>query len=253
MMKEEMELDLEMDEEFKAYDEAQEQQNVRELNATDAEDAKSSTYLVEDEPIDRFEPDPRNVAIYLRGVDDLSTDQVRTYANNSENLVSVEWIDDTSCNLVMNSVENAQALAGELLLEDTLESLNHRTLLKAKPLVQDEKTVDSLFIRIATEDDIKRRGARFRSQYYKVYGHKGHEISQERVEARKELKERMSRSGGDGRSVFERLGNRVSRSERRRDRRSASPVRERSASPVQHDIPERLKQRLGKKQEKKEE
>ena len=58
----------------------------------------------------------------------------------------------------------------------------------------------------------------------------------------------MSKNGGDGRSVFERLGNRVTegrpRGRGRRERRSS-----RSASPIKRDIPDHLKQRLGSRRD----
>ncbi|RCI05750.1 hypothetical protein CU098_013204 [Rhizopus stolonifer] len=235
-----MELDLDLDDELEKYTLLQDEQELKESIHDD-------NYLVEDEPEDRFAPTSRNYAIHVRGVDDMSTEDVKAYVNDPEDLSNIEWIDDTSCNLVLKSETAAKQLASELV-EESLDSFDHKTLLKAKPFIRGDKAVNELFIRIATEDDIKRRGSRYRSQYYKIYGSRDNQFSQQRVDARKEQQERMNRNGGDGRSVFERLGNRV---ERRRDSRSASPVRARSASPIQ-DIPDRLKQRLGKRQEEEE-
>lgn len=58
---------------------------------------ESNIQLVADEPMDRFEALPRPTAIYLYGVNEMSTEDVKTYAGRPEALQKVEWIDDSSC------------------------------------------------------------------------------------------------------------------------------------------------------------
>lgn len=58
---------------------------------------ESNIQLVADEPMDRFEALPRPTAIYLYGVNEMSTEDVKTYAGRPETLQKVEWIDDSSC------------------------------------------------------------------------------------------------------------------------------------------------------------
>lgn len=149
-------------------------------------------------------------------------------------------------NLVFDTAENAKKMAESILVEAT--DMDHKTLQKAKPFVSDDITCDQLSIRIATDEDIKRQGARERSRYYKIYGIQNEKLPKDKAEARRELIDRMSKNGGDGRSVFERLGNRVTegrpRGRGRRERRSS-----RSASPIKRDIPDHLKQRLGSRRD----
>lgn len=231
---------------------------------------ESNVQLVADEPMDRFEALPRPTAIYLHGVNEMSTEDVKTYAGRPETLQKVEWIDDSSCknapsffffisssihsflmiyilgNLVFDTAEDAKKVAESILIEVT--DMDHITLQKAKPFVSDDITCDQLSIRIATDEDIKRQGARERSRYYKIYGIQNEKLPKDKAEARRELIDRMSKNGGDGRSVFERLGNRVTeerpRGRGRRERRSS-----RSASPIKRDIPDHLKQRLGSRRD----
>ncbi|CEG71855.1 hypothetical protein RMATCC62417_07516 [Rhizopus microsporus] len=234
--KEVMDLDLELEQEL-THDDVQ---------VPEEPIIESNIQLVADEPMDRFEALPRPTAIYLYGVNEMSTEDVKTYAGRPEALQKVEWIDDSSCNLVFDTAEDAKKVAESILIEAT--DMDHKTLQKAKPFMSDDITCDQLSIRIATDEDIKRQGARERSRYYKIYGIQNEKLPKDKAEARRELIDRMSKNGGDGRSVFERLGNRVTeerpRGRGRRERRSS-----RSASPIKRDIPDHLKQRLGSRRD----
>ncbi|KAI8982357.1 hypothetical protein BDF20DRAFT_809652, partial [Mycotypha africana] len=170
-----------------------------------------------DSPYDQFEALPRPTAIFLHGVDNLSTDDIKGYVN-SPLLSKLEWINDSSCNLVCNTPEEATEIAQSLLEDGSqIQTLDHRTLLPAKPfIVENSKDnqpsrVETLSIRMATDEDIKERGARLRSRYYMIHGVDGQELSKERQEARKLHVDRMKRNGGDGRDVFSRLGKKVER------------------------------------------
>lgn len=199
--------------------------------------------LVGDEPFDRFEALPRPTALFLHGVDDMSTDDITAYVN-SPLVTKIEWINDSSCNLACATPEEALAVAATLL--PTPQTLDHRTLVPAKPFTKptedDQKTTIALFVRISTDEDVKERGARERSRYYMLHGSIDQPVTKERRESRREHLERMQKNGGDGRDVFSRLGNKVkSRS------RSRSPERDsaRVSKPRNRDIPDRLKSRLG--------
>ncbi|KAG2198968.1 hypothetical protein INT47_013152 [Mucor saturninus] len=205
--------------------------------------------LVADEEIDRFEALPRPTALFLHGVDDMSTKDITSYCNHPL-LQKVEWINDSACNLAFATREQAQEALQSLLLDPSVE-VQHRQLVAAKPYVKEDVTHE-LFIRISTDEDVKERGARTRSRYYLIHGVEEDEstISEERKEARKSHRERMAKSGGDGRSVFSRLGKTVDRRslspDAQRERRSLSPNHRRQEEDnVVREIPSHLKSRLG--------
>lgn len=202
--------------------------------------------LVADETVDRFEALPRPSALFLHGVDDMSTDDIMAYVNTPL-VTKVEWINDSSCNLVCATPDDALAVASALL--PMPQELDHRTLVPVKPFIKtidndDQNITNALFVRISTDEDVKERGARERSRYYMLYGSKDQPVTAERAEARREHLQRMQKNGGDGRDVFSRLGNKATPSSRSRSR---SP--ERNSGRITHsrnrDIPDRLKSRLG--------
>ncbi|KAL9542637.1 hypothetical protein MBANPS3_008516 [Mucor bainieri] len=241
-----MDLDLELDAELERELAADLEPSTTQPTA----DVKPSldTMLVSDEPVDRFEALPRPSAIFLHGVDDMSTADITTYAN-SPLLVKVEWINDSSCNLAFKTAEDALQVA-HTLLSQPVPALDHRTLVPAKPFGS-----HPLSVRIATDHDVKERGARERSRYYLLHGVEDQPLSDDRKEARKAHVERMQKNGGDGRHVLSRLGSRVPPAERRsssrnsRDRsRSPTSIHDRSIKrdrSVEREIPDRLKSRLG--------
>src|SRR5579859_2518387 len=113
--------------------------------------------------------DPSQVrpdAIHLRGVDNLSTDDVKLYASTiyPSSDFKVEWIDDTSLNIVFHSLEIATS-ALLAFSSPHIEELPPTTLRPAKPLTG-EKTIEGLKVRIALMGDKKERGARDRSRWY---------------------------------------------------------------------------------------
>lgn len=208
------------------------------------EEIRSSVQLVGDEDVDRFEALPRPTALFLHGVDDMSTKDITKYCNHVS-LEKVEWINDSACNLAFTTSEQAQEALKALVAGENI-TVDHRALVPAKPFVNEQDISQELFIRVSTDEDVKERGARQRSRYYLIHGVEDDKtISVERQEARKEHRERMTKSGGDGRSVFSRLGGKVER------RRSLSPSRKaerRSLSPSEREereIPSHLKSRLG--------
>ncbi|KAK4518368.1 C2 domain-containing protein [Mucor velutinosus] len=241
-----MDLDLELDAELERELAADLESSTTAPQATKELDVKPKLdmMLVGDEPTDRFEALPRPTAIFLHGVDEMSTTDITTYTN-SPLLVKVEWINDSSCNLAFKTKEDASQVA-QTLLSQPVPALDHRTLVAAKPFQN-----HPLSIRIATDEDIKERGARERSRYYLLHGVEDQPLSEDRREARKAHVERMQKNGGDGRDVFSRLGSKVPPVERRSSRnRSRSPARSEGRSikrerSVEREIPNHLKSRLG--------
>lgn len=108
----------------------------------------------------------RYEAVHVRGVDNLSTDDVQLYGSTlfPSFEFKVEWIDDTSLNLVYESPEVATS-ALQALSSAHIEQLPTSTLRPAKTLTG-EKSIEGLKVRIAFNGDKKERGARDRSRWY---------------------------------------------------------------------------------------
>lgn len=243
-----LELDAQLEAELIADLETTADNNINNNTTTTTEiDVKPSfdEMLVGDELVDRFEALPRRTAIFLHGVDDMSTADITKYAD-SPLLTKVEWINDSSCNLAFKTEQDALQVA-QTLLSQPVPELDHRTLVAAKPFEN-----HTLSIRISTDEDVKERGARERSRYYLLHGVEDQPLSEVRKEARKAHLERMQKNGGDGRDVFSRLGARKepTPNERRSRDRSRSPTRNGNRSvkrerSVEREIPQHLKSRLG--------
>jgi Nuclear cap-binding protein subunit 3 len=111
----------------------------------------------------------------MRGVDNLSTDDVRLFTTTlySSFEFKVEWIDDTSLNLVYESADIATS-ALQALSSAHIEQLPLTTLRPAKTLAG-EKTIEGLKLRIAFVGDKKEKGARDRSRWYLFNPHPSEE------------------------------------------------------------------------------
>ena len=118
----------------------------------------------------------RGEAIHMRGVDNLSTDDVTAYVNSlypDVEFVKLEWIDDTSLNIVYESADIA-ITALEVLAAPHIDYIPSTALRPAKSL-QGEKPIDGLKVRIAFVSDKKERGARDRSRWYLFNPHPNEE------------------------------------------------------------------------------
>ncbi|CDH55641.1 predicted protein [Lichtheimia corymbifera JMRC:FSU:9682] len=215
------------------------------------------------EPGSDIDSTHRPEAILLQGVDEMKTRDIRVYCQDLP-LDKIEWINDTSCNLVFANAEVAKEAAEALLVNDVNDPLSATVLRKAKPFTdpKSERTHD-LHIRMATKEDVKEKGSRDRSRFYLLYGEGTHDFDEfdayekardrannkqegheggdgddgsngqqggdilSRLGARRERKMR-SDSQAAGKSVFERLGK---RDESRPSRRPRDHHRRRSLSP----------------------
>ncbi|KAL7269611.1 hypothetical protein RUND412_007714 [Rhizina undulata] len=121
--------------------------------------------------------------IHLRGVDNMSTDNVKAFASEhfkEAAVVKVEWIDDTSCNLIYATPELAlQALHAFQTQSGKLPLLALRTS-KPAPSHPDSH----LQVRLAKLTDRKEKGARERSRYYLF--HPEDDIGEQRERLRRE-------------------------------------------------------------------
>lgn len=118
--------------------------------------------------------EPQWEKIHLRGVDDLSTDHIRTFANDyfEDATPYVQWVDDTSANLVYKDKNIArQAMLNFIVESDNVTSeeiaQNPFVLRTAKKLVINEGCM--LTLRVAMMGDRKRRNAKDASRYYLMH------------------------------------------------------------------------------------
>ena len=146
--------------------------------------------------------------IHIRGVDDLTTNDIRAFSSEhftSHQPSQIEWIDDTSANIVFDSSDVAiDALHHFTLQSDgdtgSLHTLQLRT---AKPLSTHPSSV--LLVRIAISTDQKRPRAYEASRFYMM--HPEHDP--------RERRRRNGRSDGDYRR--RRYGNHEHRRKRKDD------------------------------------
>src|ERR1700685_194490 len=152
------------------YEETQLQQRADPVPASDPQEEIKPTetgYPQIQLSADNVDPSQvRTDAIHLRGVDNLSTGDVQLYVSTLYPSFEskIEWIDDTSLNVVYESADIATTTLQTLSL-NPVEELEVTTLRPAKPLVG-EKSIEGLKVRIAFMGDKKERGARDRSRWY---------------------------------------------------------------------------------------
>ena len=121
--------------------------------------------------IDRVVPDQHleSEKVYIRGLDNLTTNDIRTYAHEHFPVaqhVKVEWIDDSSANIVYADEDTAaEALRAFAAVEErgfdaaTATTLRPARRLSTNPAVE-------LAVRLATVTDVKKPRAHEASRFY---------------------------------------------------------------------------------------
>lgn len=106
--------------------------------------------------------------VHLRGLDNLTTKDIEAFAaeySTTEVFEKVEWIDDSSANLVYSSSEAARQALTHFSIEDiSMSELPLLQMIPAKPFPAHPDT--RLEVRVATMGDRKQAGARERSRFY---------------------------------------------------------------------------------------
>jgi hypothetical protein len=138
--------------------------------------------------------------IHIRGLDNLSTDDVKALASEHYGPVKrVEWIDDESANLIFLSDSAAQdallALSAVPMTDPTSLPLGETVL--AKPL--SSKPDVSLHIRLALLSDKKAPGAASRSRYYLFHPEQDPEERRRQREQRYRTRDRNDYRSGSHR------------------------------------------------------
>lgn len=159
----------------------------------------------------------QNEKIHIRGVDELTTDDIKQFATghfSAEEPARVEWIDDTSANIIYSSPEvGAQALSAftQVNAEEDASALPELRLRSAKALNSHPDSV--LQVRTAVKTDRKKSRAYEASRFYLM-----HPEHDPREKLRRELADRRRQDGdsSDGDYRRRRFDGRELR--RRRDR-----------------------------------
>lgn len=161
-----MNIDMEIDPEVARMQAEAEAINARAQQQ--AEEAAQNEVMngIEEAP-EEGEVDPNAIVphkVHLRGLDDLTTrkieDGVREVCN-TELYRRLQWIDDTSANIIFDTEEAAADALAALSAEDEIEPLNLRPV---KPL--EALGGVQLQARMAIEADVKAPGAKDRSRFY---------------------------------------------------------------------------------------
>lgn len=136
--------------------------------------------------------------IHIRGVDTLHTDDIKAYVKaHYGNVDRVEWIDDSTANLVFNSEPTARDAVVALSAIDISDAtaLGVGETVPAKSL--EGKPEISLHIRFATQADKKQAGAALRSRYYLLHPeHDPEERRRRHQENRTRYRDRDHRGSG---------------------------------------------------------
>ncbi|EHK15158.1 uncharacterized protein TRIVIDRAFT_51460 [Trichoderma virens Gv29-8] len=141
--------------------------------------------------------------IHIRGLDNLHTDDIKAYVKaHYGNVDRVEWIDDSTANLVFNSEPTAREAIVALSAIDIADAtaLSIGETIPAKAL--EGKPEVSLQVRFATLADRKQAGAALRSRYYLLHPeHDPEERRRRYQENRSRYRDRDHdhRGGGGGR------------------------------------------------------
>ncbi|CDM27122.1 hypothetical protein DTO013E5_4302 [Penicillium roqueforti] len=153
--------------------------------------------------------------VHVRGVDEMTTENIKQFARDcsGQEPVRVEWIDDTSANLVFSSAEiGLQALTAltQVAEEEDASTLPPLRLRSAKLLSSHPDSV--LQVRSAVKSDRKQARAHEKSRFYLM-----HPEHDPRERLRQEFADRRrSDDAGDGDYSRRRFDDREHR--RRRDR-----------------------------------
>lgn len=112
----------------------------------------------------------RPEAIHIEGVDDMSTADVQQFVKNylGKEFFKIEWINDTSLNVVFRIPEKAEQALTALTPEDLPVPMELTTSRGTKEVPGKPDT--KLSVRMAIDSDKKERNARSKSKYYLMHG-----------------------------------------------------------------------------------
>jgi hypothetical protein len=188
--------------------------------------------------------------VHLRGVDNLDTPSVEQFAKqyySMDKFVRVEWVDDTSVNLIYDTpVAADEALQAFTDTErHDLAHLQPLVVRYAKKFATAEKPNEAveLRVRLATTGDVKRKGARDASRFYL--------LNPDKDPRERKLRERRQRprraSDEDGEYTRRRFDDREHKRRRQDDTFDASMYDEDTMATSADDQDRRKRVRFGQR------
>ncbi|KAK2812530.1 hypothetical protein FQN49_008356 [Arthroderma sp. PD_2] len=144
--------------------------------------------------------EPQLEKVHIRGVDELTTDDIKRFASEYFTLEEpqrIEWIDDTSANIIYSSAEMGAKALSELTqenVEDAGPSSHSLRLRTAKALSSHPDSV--LQVRTAVKSDRKKHRAHEASRFYLM--HPEHDPRERMRSEFSGRRRRGSRGDGDG-------------------------------------------------------
>ncbi|KAL4898185.1 hypothetical protein BDV59DRAFT_166351 [Aspergillus ambiguus] len=188
---------------------------VPESDSIQPDAAFGATAITQDGAVDPHTAEAQPEKVHIRGVDELTTDDIKNFASQHftvEHPSRIEWIDDTSANIVYSSPEiGLQALSyfTQVNEEEDASSLPALRLRSAKLLSTHPDSV--LQVRSSVKTDRKKPRAYEASRFYLM-----HPEHDPRERLRRELEDRRQGDLSDGDYKRRRFDGRELR--RRRDR-----------------------------------
>lgn len=145
--------------------------------------------------------------VHIRGLDQLDEAQLKSYLSNhigSQGAYRIEWVNDSSANLVFSSDAAAQEALTALSAVEIADAtqLTPSDVLPAKPFA--DKPDVALQVRIAVESDKKERGAAQKSRFYLFHPEWDPETEEGR--RRREGRDRRYRERDDRGAAYRRSG-----------------------------------------------
>lgn len=116
--------------------------------------------------------EPRWERIHIRGVDDFHTNDILAFVNDydPEADAHIQWIDDTSANIVYKSKESARESLLKLVSQPTTsEDIAHAPFDQRQAKTLASRPASMLMVRVAQAGDRKRKNARDASRYYLLH------------------------------------------------------------------------------------
>ncbi|KAK5995842.1 putative C16C4.16c-like protein [Cladobotryum mycophilum] len=191
-----MDLDIEMGDSAEGLQEIHDHELPQNEDILQPDEPEEPGEVADDEPKNNDDDDASKTIIptkiHIRGVDTLHTNDIKAYVKaHYGDVDKVEWIDDTSANLVFGS---------ESITRDAIVALSSIEIADATALAAGEslpaKSIEgrpeiSLHVRFAVEADKKQVGAALRSRYYLLHPeHDPEERRRRQQEGRSKYRER---------------------------------------------------------------
>ncbi|KAF4582941.1 hypothetical protein GQ602_006085 [Ophiocordyceps camponoti-floridani] len=167
-----MDLDIEMADSMEMDHDAFDAEPIPADDILQPEEPEEPGEIAEDEPpgLSAAAQTIVPTKIHIRGLDSLHTEDVKAYIRSHFRAVNgVEWIDDSSANLVFDTASTAReaiAALSSIEVADTT-ALTAGETLPAKPM--EGRPHISLQVRFAVDSDKKQAGASLRSRYYLLH------------------------------------------------------------------------------------